>query len=105
MDRQSRRLFLEGSLAVAGFGLLSGCGTLRLPGQQPAKVPRIGFLATGSREGRAFLIEGFLLGLREHGYEDGKNIRIEYRFSEGRDDRLPALAAELVGLEVDLILA
>ena len=61
-----------------------------------AKVHRIGFLAVGSREGRAFLIEGFLQGLREHGYVEGQNIVIEYRFSEDRNDRLPALAAELV---------
>ena len=52
-------------MALAGFSLLSGCET---PGQQAAKVPRIGFLAVGSCEGRAFLIEGFLQGLREHGY-------------------------------------
>jgi putative tryptophan/tyrosine transport system substrate-binding protein len=42
------------------------------------------------------LIEGFLQGLREHGYVEGRNIIIEYRFSEDRNDRLPALAAELV---------
>ena len=64
---------------------------------QPAgKSHRIGFLGVGSREGRAFLIEGFLQGLREHGYVEGRNIIIEYRFSEDRNDRLPALAAELV---------
>ena len=68
-------------------------------------MPRIGFLAVGSREGRTFLIEGFLQGLREHGYVVGQNIVIEYRFSEGQNDRLPALAAELVDLKVDLILA
>jgi len=76
-----------------------------LPGQQAAKVPRIGFLAVGSREGRAFLIEGFLQGLREHGYTEGQNILIEYRFSADRDERLPQLAAELVDLKVVLILA
>ena len=63
MRRLSRRQLLQRSLA--GFGLLSGC---EMPGQQTGKVPRIGFLAVGSREGRAFLIEGFLQGLREHGY-------------------------------------
>ncbi len=78
--------------------LLSGC-------EKPAKAPRIGFLAVGSREGRAFLINGFLQGLREHGYVEGQNILIEYRFSEGRNDRLPDLAAELVNLKVKLILA
>ena len=77
---------------------LSGC-------EKGPKVRRIGFLAVGSREGRAFLIEGFLQGLREHGYVEGQNIVIEYRFSEDRNDRLPELAAELVDLKVKLILA
>ncbi len=102
MRRLSRRQLLQRSLALAGFGLLSGC---EMPGQQTEKVPRIGFLAVGSREGRAFLIEGFLQGLREHGYVEGRNIAIEYRFSEDRNDRLPALAAELIALKVQLILA
>ena len=74
-------------------------------GQQTGKVPRIGFLAVGSRQGRAFLIEGFRRGLREHGYIEGQNIVIEYRFSDERDDRLPALAAELVAMKVQLIVA
>jgi putative ABC transport system substrate-binding protein len=51
------------------------------------------------------LINGFLQGLREHGYVEGQNIAIEYRFSEDRDDRLPELAAELVNLKVRLIVA
>ena len=72
---------------------------------QVGKAPRIGVLAVGTREGRAFLIEGFLQGLREHGYVVGQNIVIEYRFSESRNDRLPGLAAEFVNLKVDLILA
>jgi putative ABC transport system substrate-binding protein len=66
---------------------------------------RIGFLGTGSREGRSFLIEGLKRGLREHGYIDGQNIVIEYRFSDDNDGRLPALAAELVALNVRLIVA
>jgi putative tryptophan/tyrosine transport system substrate-binding protein len=102
MRLHSRRQLLQGSLALAGIGILSGC---EMPGQKVAKVPRIGFLAVGSREGRAFLIEGFLQGLREHGYVEGQNIVIEYRFSEDRNDRLPELAAELVALKVKLILA
>ena len=100
--RRSRRAFLQGGLALAGFSLLTGC---EMPGQQAPKVPRIGFLAVGSREGRAFLIEGFLQGLREHGYVEGRNIVIEYRFSGDRNDRLPELAAELVARKVDLIVA
>jgi putative tryptophan/tyrosine transport system substrate-binding protein len=102
MHRHSRRQLLQGSLALVGLGVLSGC---EATGQQAAKVPRIGFLAVGSREGRAFLIEGFLQGLREHGYVEGQNILIEYRFSDDRSDRLPELAAELVALKVKLILA
>jgi putative ABC transport system substrate-binding protein len=98
----SRRRLLSGSLALAGLSLLSG---RKVAGQPTAKVPRIGFLAVGSREGRAFLIEGFRQGLREHGYVEGQNIVIEYRFSEDRNDQLPALAAELVALKVQLIVA
>jgi len=101
MRRDSRRQFLQCSLALVGISLLSGCEEA----PSPSKVPRIGFLAVGSREGRAFLIEGFLQGLREHGYVEGQNIVIEYRFSEDRNDRLPALAAELIALKVQLILA
>jgi len=63
-------------------------------------------LAVGSREGfRTLLIEGLLQGLRERGYIEGRNIVIEYRFSDDRDDRLPALAAELVAMKVHLIVA
>jgi putative ABC transport system substrate-binding protein len=90
------------ALALVVISVLCGC---EMPGQRTAKVPRIGFLAVGSREGRAFLIEGFLQGLRERGYVEGQNILIEYRFSEGRNERLPELAAELVAVKVDLILA
>jgi putative ABC transport system substrate-binding protein len=98
MRRRTRRRLLQGSLVMVLSRLLSGC-------EKPAKAPRIGFLAVGSREGRAFLINGFQQGLREHGYVEGQNILIEYRFSEGRNDRLPELAAELVNLKVKLILA
>jgi putative ABC transport system substrate-binding protein len=102
MHHRSRRQFLRDSLALAGISLLLGCERL---GPQAPKVPRIGFLAVGSREGRTFLIEGFLQGLREHGYVVGQNLVIDYRFSEDRHERLPELAAELVHLQVDLILA
>jgi putative ABC transport system substrate-binding protein len=97
----SRRQFLSGSLALAVLSLLSG----REVAGQTVKVPRIGFLAVGPREGRAFLIEGLRQGLRQHGYVEGQNILIEYRFTEDRNDRLPALAAELIALKVQLIVA
>jgi len=102
MRRHSRRQLLRSSLVLAGFSLMS---SRKVAAQKAGKVPRIGFLAVGSREGRAFMIEGFLQGLHERGYVEGKSIVIEYRFSEDRNDQLPALAAELVALKVQLILA
>ena len=96
MDRWSRRDFLRISLGLTGLGLLAGCGASSAPGQGTARTPRIGFLAPGPRE-------DFLRGLREHGYEDGRNIHIEYRFSEGRSDRLSGLATELVDLQPDVL--
>ena len=73
--------------------------------QQPKKVPRIGYLVSGSlsstREvGQA---EAFRQGLRELGYVEGQNILIQYRYAEGVEERLPKLAAELVQLNVDVI--
>ena len=70
--------------------------------QQP-KVPRIGFLFGASPSANAGRIEAFRQGLRELGYIEGKNVIIEVRYAEGKLDRLPALAAELVRLNVDLI--
>ena len=64
--------------------------------QQPTKIPRIGFLVLGSASTETARIQAFRQGLREHGYVEGQNIAIEYRYGEGRIDRLPALAAELV---------
>src|SRR5215211_2798625 len=75
------------------------------PSQQAAKVSQIGFLAVGSRDGRAPLITAFVQGLQELGYTEGQNLTSEYRFSDGKDDRLQELAADLVSLKVDAILA
>ncbi len=71
--------------------------------QQAKKVPRIGFLAATSPSVEAARIEAFRQGLRELGYVEGKNIVIEWRWAEGKFDRLPDLAAELVRLNVDVI--
>jgi putative tryptophan/tyrosine transport system substrate-binding protein len=73
--------------------------------QQPKKVPRIGFLIPSVPANYATRIETFREGLRELGYVEGKNIVVEYRFAEGKQDRLRELAAELVNLKVDLIVA
>ena len=71
--------------------------------QQAKKVPRIGYLTGSSPSARSANIEAFGLGLRELGYVEGKNIVIEYRYTEGKLDRLPVLAAELLRLNVEVI--
>jgi putative ABC transport system substrate-binding protein len=71
--------------------------------QQPAKIPRIGFLIGSSPSANAARIEAFRQGLRELGYVEGKNFVIEFRSAEGKVDRLPELAAEIVRLKVDVI--
>jgi ABC-type uncharacterized transport system substrate-binding protein len=78
--------------------------------QHPPKVPRIGYLSrdlhpSDSRATAPRNLEAFLQGLRELGYTEGKNIIIEYRYADGRVERLPALAEELVRLKVDIIVA
>jgi putative tryptophan/tyrosine transport system substrate-binding protein len=73
--------------------------------QPPEKVPRVGFLGPRTRSDNAGFVDAFLQGLRELGWVEGKTIVIEYRWAEGRSDRLPDLAAELVRLKVDVILA
>jgi putative ABC transport system substrate-binding protein len=70
--------------------------------QQPKKVPRIGFLFYGS-PGPSPEVDAFRQGLRELGYIEGQNIAIEYRFASGRVERLPELAADLVRLELEVI--
>jgi putative tryptophan/tyrosine transport system substrate-binding protein len=73
--------------------------------QQPKKVPRIAFLLGAPASSYSARIDVFKQALKKLGYVEGKNIAIEYRYAEGEADRLPALAAELVGLKVDVILA
>jgi len=71
--------------------------------QQAKKVPRIGFLGAASATSQASRLDAFRQGLRDLGYVEGKSIIIEYRDAEGKFERLPKLAAELVGLKVDII--
>ena len=71
--------------------------------QQPTKMPRIGFLVAPTRSFFSTRMEAFRQGLRELGYVEGKNVIIEYRYAEGKLDLLPALASELVQLNVDVI--
>ena len=73
--------------------------------QQPNKIPRIGYLNAVSSSSVSDRIKAFRQGLRELGYVEGKNIVIESRYAEGNLDHLPALAAELVRLKVDVIVS
>src|SRR5215813_6450561 len=83
--------------------LFSLCSTANA--QQTGKIPRIGFLDSGTASGSAVLVEVFRQELSKLGWIDGKNITIGYRFAEQKNERLPELAAELVRLKVDLIVA
>jgi putative tryptophan/tyrosine transport system substrate-binding protein len=79
------------------------CGAVA-QAQQRKKIPRVGCVFGASASFVAARSEAFRQGLHELGYEEGKNIIIEYRYAEGKLDRLPALAAELVRLKVDVII-
>jgi putative ABC transport system substrate-binding protein len=91
--------------AVTSFlvALILLAGAVLAEAQQPAKVPRIGLLIASSPSAASPRIEAFRHGLTELGYVEGKNIVIEYRYAEGKPDRLPALAADLVRLKIDII--
>ncbi len=95
----SRRAFIE---TIVG-GLLAA--PLAAEAQQARKVPRIGFLGTRTPSDTSSAFDAFRQGLRELGWVEGQNIVIEYRWAEGRYERLPTLAAELVRLKVDIIVA
>jgi ABC-type uncharacterized transport system substrate-binding protein len=71
--------------------------------QQTAKIPRIGYLSGSTASASGSLLDGFRQGLRDHGYAEGKNILVEYRYADGKVDRIPGLVAELVQLNVDAI--
>ena len=100
----------EASMRFRRVGLITtlALGLLAVPfaaeAQQAAKVPRIGYL-TPNIAANPHLSEAFLQGLRDLGYVEGRNIVIEYRSAEGKFERLAALAAELVALKVDVIVA
>jgi putative tryptophan/tyrosine transport system substrate-binding protein len=93
-----RRRFLLTSLAGAVAAPLAA------EAQQAAKVARIGYLST-NLAANPHIQEAFRQGLRDLGYVEGRNVVIEYRDAEGKPERLPALAAELVALKVDVIVA
>jgi putative ABC transport system substrate-binding protein len=107
MKEGNRQQAVGNSKKVIGFALSAMLFALTAPAQaqQPKKVPRIGYLATSPLSTIAARTEAFRQGLRELGYVEGKNVVIESRYGEGKAERLPALAAELVRLKVDVIVS
>jgi putative ABC transport system substrate-binding protein len=91
------------TVVVAGLAALGVCQAIGAIAQQPAKRFRIGILGVGTPEGTVAVTQAFEQAMRELGYVDGGNIAYEYRWARGVADRLPALAAELVHIRVDLI--
>ena len=94
---RTRRALLHAMVASALAPLAS------FAQQQPAKIPRIGFLGQTTAAGAASRLAAFQAGLRDLGYVEGKSILIDYRWAEGDYSRLPELAAELVQIKVDII--
>jgi len=92
---------------ITGLALGALLFALSVPAeaQEPKKIPRIGVLMAPSRSAVSEFIDAFRQGLRALGYVEGQNIVIEYRYAEGKSDRLPDLAYELVRLKVDVIVA
>jgi putative ABC transport system substrate-binding protein len=88
-------------LAILALGVT--LGPFVVEAQQPGRVSRIGLLSSASSSAGADRLLAFKQGLHALGYEEGRNLIIEYRWAEGRDDRLPALAADLVRLQVEMI--
>jgi putative tryptophan/tyrosine transport system substrate-binding protein len=88
---------------IAGLGSTAACPTVGLA--QQSATPVIGFLASNSPDAFASTVAGFRGGLNETGYVDGRNVSIEYRWAENQFNRLPALATELVRLQVRVIAA
>jgi putative ABC transport system substrate-binding protein len=94
MRRRELVLLLGGAMIAA-----------RAPRAQQKPMPLVGFLHFGSPGPFAYQVAAFRQGLSQTGYVEGQNVAIEYRWAEGRSDRLPALAADLVGRKVGLIVA
>src|SRR4051812_35337899 len=97
----TRRHLIKAGLALAGFGLLSGCELLPIPGSRRAAPRRIGYLDAGINPPTTEA--AFRDGMRDLGYVEGQSLVIEVRSAEGDIERLPGLAAELVSMPVEII--
>src|SRR5437879_4019126 len=88
-------------------GLVGGAAAwpMAARAQPSGKVPRVGVLASDTPAISGNLVEAFRKRLRDLGYVEGQNVIVEYRWADGKSDRLPSLAAELLRLNVDVIVA
>src|SRR5499426_1446079 len=102
VNRKSQTQNVKLAARLLGALFLAVCFPVQA--QQPAKVWKIGVLVSTSRALNASREDNLWQGLRQLGYVEGKNVVMEYRYADGQLDRLPQLAAELVGLKVDLII-
>jgi ABC-type uncharacterized transport system substrate-binding protein len=73
--------------------------------QTPPKIPRVGYIAVTTPTAAGHIVEAFRRGVRDLGYVEGKTIALEVRWAEGSHERMPGLVAELVGLNVDVLVA
>jgi putative tryptophan/tyrosine transport system substrate-binding protein len=94
MNRRGLLALIGGAAALAPFGATAQLG-----------LPVIGYLSSRSAEAETPLRTGFLDGLEQRGFVVGRNVAIEYRYAEGSFERLPSLAAELIGLPAALLVA
>src|SRR5438034_690421 len=101
MSDMTRREFIA---LIGGAGLLLAAKVRRARAQQPG-MPVIGFLHIASLETRRNQVASFYQGLKDTGYVEGQNVAIQYRWAENQNDRLPALATDLVRHQVDVIAA
>jgi putative ABC transport system substrate-binding protein len=106
----SRRQLIQGvgavGLALSAGAVLAGCSGALARAPEPPRRVRLGWLSPAPPTGgQARTHEALLAGLREYGYVEGQNLVVERRYADGQPERLPALAAELVALPVDLIIA
>jgi putative ABC transport system substrate-binding protein len=100
-----RRQLARLSASAAGLALISSACAL-LPSQRPRRIPVVGYLSPGPREAYAEVVDAFLQGLRDLGYEEGRTIGVEWRFSPpGTQNQFATDSADLVRTSVDLILA
>jgi putative ABC transport system substrate-binding protein len=101
--KNKQKKFMREKITALTLGALLFALCVPVSAQQPKKVTRIGYLSSLDAAHESARGEGIRLALRELGYIEGQNIAIEYRYSEGKTDRAPELAAELARLKVDII--